>query len=77
MNATAARLAPGQCYAQPGDAPRLDRLVTIARLDRDAHGLTQVTFRAPDGRELIAYAAQVEAAIDEGFLAPLAVAEAA
>lgn len=76
MNATSARLAPGQCYAQPGDAPRLDRLVTIARLDRDAHGLTRVTFRAPDGRELTAYAVQVEAAIAEGMLAPLEAAAA-
>lgn len=77
MNATHTRLAPGQSFAQPDGDHRLGQPITIARLDRDALGLPRVTFRAPDGRELTAYTAQVEAAIAEGILAPLAIAAAA
>ena len=65
-------LAPGQRYSQPGaGAWRADRQVTVARLDRDALGLARVTFHTPDGGELTLYAAQVEAAIAEGELAPV------
>ena len=66
-------LAPGQRYAQPGDGPQgLDQQVTIARLDRDRFGVPRVTFLVPDGREVTAYAAQIEAAIADGALAPVA-----
>ena len=72
MNALHTFLAPGQRYAQPGEHGwRLDQQVTVARLDRDNLGLPRVTFRFPDGRELTAYAAQVEAAIADGDLAPV------
>ena len=65
-------LAPGQRYAQPGGSGwRLDQQVTIARLDRDAYGFPQVVFRDTSGREMTAYAAQVEAAIADGDLAPI------
>lgn len=77
MNRTSTRLAPGQRFVQPAGDRRLGQPITIARLDRDAHGLPRVTFRAADGRELTAYAAQIEAAIAEGILAPLAIAAAA
>jgi len=48
--------------------------VTIARLDRDRFGAPRIIFVAPDGHEMIAYAAQVEDAITDGYLAPLALA---
>ena len=65
-------LAPGQRYAEPGGHTwRPDRQVTIARLERDRLGLAQVTFRCPNGDELTLYAAQVEAAIADGQLAPI------
>ena len=75
MHATRTYLAPGQRYAQPGEHTwRLDQQVTIARLDQDALGVPRVTFLVPDGREVTAYAAQIEAAIADGALAPVAVA---
>ncbi len=67
-------LAPGQRYAQPGETSwRLDQQVTIARLDQDAFGVPRVTFLVPDGREVTAYASQIEAAIADGALAPIVV----
>ena len=72
MNASRTYLAPGQRYAQPGDSGwRLDQQVTIARLDRDPFGFTQVVFQDAAGREVTAYATQVEAAIADGTLAPI------
>ena len=72
MHAVRTFLAPGQRYTQPGSVRwRADHQVTISRLDRDAFGFPRVTFRSPDGREFTAYAAQVEAAIADGELAPI------
>ena len=65
-------LAPGQRYAEPGEDAHLEQQVTIARLDRDRFGVPRVTFLVPDGREVTAYAAQIEAAIADGALAPVA-----
>ncbi len=65
-------LAPGQRYAEPGGVTHLDQQVTIARLDHDRFGVPRVTFLVPDGREVTAYAAQIEAAIADGALAPVA-----
>ncbi|MDP9366349.1 MAG: hypothetical protein M3Q10_19360 [Chloroflexota bacterium] len=65
-------LAPGQRYAEPGEVAHLDQQVTIARLDHDRFGVPRVTFLVPDGREVTAYAAQIEAAIADGALAPVA-----
>ena len=65
-------LAPGQRYAEPGEFAHLDQQVTIARLDHDRFGVPRVTFLVPDGREVTAYAAQIEAAIADGALAPVA-----
>lgn len=77
MTAAQTFLAPGQRYAQPGgDAHLRDQQVTIARLDRDRFGLPRVTFLVPDGREITAYASQIEAAIAEGALAPVVAAGA-
>ena len=72
MDASPTYLAPGQRYAQPGTSGwRLDQQVTIARLDRDPFGFTHVVFRGADGREVTAYAIQVEAAIADGTLTPV------
>ena len=65
-------LAVGQCYLQPDDLAGMPgRYVTIVRLDRDRHGFPLVTFRFPNGREVDAYAAQVEAALAAGHLIPV------
>lgn len=70
MNQTTTYLAPGQRYTQPGER-LLDQQVTIIRLEPDPLGATQVIFEYPGGREVIAYVAQVEAAIAGGHLAPI------
>jgi hypothetical protein len=66
-------LAPGQRYLQPGGVSwrGSDRQVTIVRLDRDHFGFPRVTFRGIDGREVMAYAVQIEAAIADGELSPV------
>ena len=64
-------LAPGQRYGEPGEDTHLEQHVTITRLDRDRFGVPRVTFLVPDGREVTAYAAQIEAAIADGALAPV------
>ncbi|HEU0115995.1 MAG TPA: hypothetical protein VFQ80_15015 [Thermomicrobiales bacterium] len=71
MKQTTTYLAPGQRYLQPGDR-LLDQQATIIRLAPDALGAAQVIFEYPDGREVVAYVAQVEAAIAGGHLAPVA-----
>jgi len=66
-------LALGQRYMQPGGAlwTHPERQVTIVRLDRDHYGFPKVTFRGGDGREVTAYAVQIEAAIADGELTPV------
>lgn len=66
-------LAPGQRYLQPGNPSRRgsDHQVTIVRLDYDHFGFPRVTFRVADGREVTAYAVQIEAAIEDGALSPV------
>jgi hypothetical protein len=71
MNKMTTYLAPGQRYLQPGDR-LLDQQATIIRLEPDPNGATQVIFEYPDGREVVAYVSQVEAAIAGGHLAPVA-----
>ncbi len=65
-------LAPGQRYIQPG-APswRTDLQFTVARLDQDALGLPQVTFRNSDGQEFTVYTEQIEAALADGQIVPV------
>lgn len=60
-------LAPGQRYLLL-DQPEQ---VTVARLVRDSLGLLHVTLRTSTGRELSAFARQVEEAITGGNLVPL------
>ncbi|MGC4105469.1 MAG: hypothetical protein QM753_03820 [Thermomicrobiales bacterium] len=45
--------------------------VTIARLVYDRYGFLHVTLRTDDGREISAFAEQIEIAIEEGHLSPI------
>ncbi len=63
-------LSPGQRF-QSTDV--LTSELTVARLVTDRLGLLHVTLRAEDGREISAFAEQVEAAIMEGQLTPVPV----
>ena len=66
-------LSPGQRYAQPSCTPwRLDRQVTVVRVDRDAGGAPRVVSRFADGEEFVAPALEVELAIAAGLLVPVA-----
>lgn len=69
-------LSPGQRF-QSSDilVDRDTAELVVSRLVRDPLGLLHVVLRTPDGREISAYAEQVEAAIAEGHLAPVATAE--
>lgn len=60
-------LAPSQRYLS------LDQMeeVTVSRLVRDGLGLLHVTLRTTTGREISAFAKQVEVAITDGNLVPL------
>lgn len=62
-------LSPGQRF-QSADVRASE--LTVARLVTDRLGLLHVTLRAEDGREISAFAEQVEAAITEGQLTPVA-----
>ena len=66
-------LTPGQRYTQPDCTPwRLDQQVTVVGVEWDAVGFPHVTFRRHDGEDLVAPAAQVEAAVAAGLLVPVA-----
>ncbi len=66
-------LAPGQRFAQPGPGDRSpSQPVTVDRLERDPFGALVVVFRAADGRDLTIYGSQVDEAVAEGALTPLA-----
>lgn len=66
-------LARGQRFAQPGAGDRTpSQTVTVDRLEHDPFGALVVVFRAADGRHLTVYGSQVEAAVADGALAPLA-----
>lgn len=72
MAASPTFLAPGQRYSQTADKGwQVDHQFTISRLDRDPLGIPRVTVRRPDGRELMVYAAQIEAAVADGQLLPI------
>lgn len=45
--------------------------VTVARLVYDRYGFLHVTLRTDDGREISAFAEQIEFAIAEGHLSPI------
>lgn len=60
-------LSPGQRFHS---ADVLTSELTVSRLVTDKLGMLHVTLRAEDGREISAFAEQVEAAIREGHLTP-------
>lgn len=65
-------LALGQRYIQPGEPTwRLHLQFIVARLDQDALGLPQVTFRCSDGQEFTAYTEQIEEAVADGQIVPV------
>lgn len=66
MNMT---IAPGQRFRQ-FDGLEQDQVVTVARLGQDQLGLKQVIFATQAGREICAYASQIDAAIAAGMLSP-------
>ena len=69
-------LSPGQRFQSSDILPDHNGAeLIVSRLVRDPLGLLHVVLRAADGREISAYAEQVEAAIAEGHLAPVASAE--
>ena len=61
-------LTPGQRFQS---VDRLSADLTVARLVTDQLGLLHVTLRSDDGREISAFAEQVECAIAEGQLSPI------
>jgi hypothetical protein len=61
-------LTPGQRFQS---VDPLGGDLTVARLVTDRLGLLHVTLRADDGREISAFAEQVECAIEEGQLSPI------
>ncbi len=64
-------LSPGQKFIASDLISSLGSSeVTVARLVRDQLGLLHVTLRTADGREISAFAEQVEAAVAEGNLRP-------
>lgn len=64
-------LTPGQRFATSDAVGASSQgLLTVARLVTDQLGLLHVTLRDERGREISAFAEQVEAAIAEGHLIP-------
>lgn len=67
-------LAPGQQFESLEDVGiAMGRHLTVARLVKDRLGLLHVTLRDERGREISAFAEQIEAAIAEGHLVPAGV----
>ncbi len=60
-------LSPGQRFHS---VDVLTSELTVARLVTDKLGMLHVTLRSEDGREISAFAEQVEDAIREGHLTP-------
>lgn len=62
-------IQPGQRYlAMDPTTPLASRELVVERLLRDALGLLHIVMLDLDGREISAFAEQVEAAIDAGLL---------
>ncbi|MDQ3693509.1 MAG: hypothetical protein M3464_07760 [Chloroflexota bacterium] len=60
----------GQRFRQL-DGRDQEQEVTVVRLVEDAMGFRRVVFQAPGGREIHAFASQIEAAIAGGHLSPV------
>jgi hypothetical protein len=64
-------LTPGQQFHSTGQPDALPESLVVARLVRDRLGLLHVTMRTDSGREISAFAEQVELAVSEGHLVPV------
>ena len=65
-------LSPGQRYlASDLMTEHGTGEVTVARLVYDRYGFLHVTLRTDDGREISAFAEQIEVAIADGHLSPI------
>ncbi len=75
MDARAARttfLAPGQRYAETGVATwRVEKQWTVVHVGLTA-GTARVTYRCPNGHQLVMPAQQFEAAVTAGQMVPVA-----
>lgn len=69
-------LSPGQRFRSSDIfSGRNEYELVVSRVVLDPLGLLHVVLRVPGGREISAFAEQVEAAIAAGHLAPIGVAE--
>jgi hypothetical protein len=64
-------LTPGQQFHSTGQSESAAESLVVARLVRDRLGLLHVTMRTDSGREISAFAEQVELAVSEGHLVPV------
>jgi hypothetical protein len=64
-------LTPGQQFHSAGQTGTGAESLVVARLVRDRLGLLHVTMRTDSGREISAFAEQVELAVSEGHLVPV------
>ena len=64
-------LTPGQKFESAEHSELGNEPLTVARLVRDRLGLLHVTMRTGSGREISAFAEQVEIAVSEGHLVPV------
>lgn len=64
-------LSPGQQFAAVAQFGIANESLTVARLVRDRYGLLHVTMRTGSGREISAFAEQIEFAVSEGHLVPI------
>ena len=72
MNAPTTFLAPGQRYTEAGSAAwRIEQQWTVVHVGRDLSGSTRVTYRCPNGHQIVAPAEQFEAAIHAGQIVPV------
>lgn len=70
--------SPGQHFVQPSGGSLLpDQAVTLIRIEHDRFGFRRLVFRGPSGREITAFAEQIEMAIAVGDLFPIPATERA
>lgn len=64
-------ITPGQRFEATFGSMLPEESLTVARLARDRFGFLHVTLRTGTGREISAFAEQVEIAVNEGHLVPV------
>jgi len=70
--AAATFLTPGQQFSATEYAELGNEPLIVARLVRDRLGMMHVTMRTSSGREISAFVEQIEIAVSEGHLVPVA-----